>query len=233
MLSNQLLVTRLPRTRLVNHYGQSESAMVTSHIMPASVKDWPMLPPIGVPLPGCEVLVDPEDASDPHVGELLVAGLPLSLGYLQRPELTADRFRTVDPTPQGHTSVFRTGDLVREKDGVMTYLSRLDSQVKIRGIRIDLAEVDAHLLSQAGIQAAACAIVKTPSGTSKLRAAVTAHAGDPPPDLPAIRHYLRDFLPEASVPVSLTLVPELPRTPSGKIDRDAVAALLSDRPLFT
>jgi D-alanine--poly(phosphoribitol) ligase subunit 1 len=219
---------RLPRARLVNHYGQSECAMVTSHILPASVDDWPTLPPIGVPLPGCEVLVDPEDPADPQVGELLVAGLPVSLGYLHRPELNAERYRTVDPTPRRHTAVFRTGDLVRMKDGAVEFLSRIDSEVKIRGIRIDLSEVDAHLLSQAGVEAAACVSVKSPSGTRKLRAAVTAQAGGPAPDLPAIRRYLLEVLPEVSVPLSLTLVPDLPRTPSGKIDRDAVAALITE-----
>lgn len=219
---------RLPQARLVNHYGQSESAMVTSHIMPASVEDWPTLPPIGVPLPGCEVLIDPEDPGEPHTGELLVAGRPVSLGYLHRPDLNADRFRTVEPTPQGHTAVFRTGDLVQREDGTVRFLSRMDRQVKVRGIRIDLAEVDAHLSSQAGVEAAACVIVKTPSGTGRLRAAVTAQVGGVPPDLPAIRQHLRDVLPEVSVPLSLTLLPDLPRTPSGKIDRDAVAVLIAE-----
>lgn len=219
---------RLPQARLVNHYGQSESAMVTSHILPASVEDWPTLPPIGVPLPGCEVLIDPEDPSEPHTGELLVAGLPVSLGYLHRPELNADQFRMVDPTPQGHTAIFRTGDLARVKDGAVEFLSRMDSEVKVRGIRIDLAEVDAHLMSQAGVEAAACVIVETPSGGRRLRAALTAYADGAPPDLPALRQYLRDVLPAASVPLSLTLLPDLPRTPSGKIDRDAVAVLIKE-----
>ncbi|MEV4706161.1 AMP-binding protein [Actinoplanes sp. NPDC049316] len=218
---------RLPAARLVNHYGQSESAMVTSHVLPADVDAWPAIPPIGVPLPGCEVLVDPPDPAEPEVGELLVAGLPVSLGYLHRPELNADRFRTVPPTPRGHTTVFRTGDLVRAAGGTVTFLSRVDSQVKIRGVRIDLAEVDAHLLGRPGVKAAACVSVPTPSGTRKLRAAVTAHDDGPPPDVYTLRQYLREVLPEASVPASITVLPELPRTPSGKIDRDAVAGLVT------
>jgi D-alanine--poly(phosphoribitol) ligase subunit 1 len=218
---------RLPQARLVNHYGQSESAMVSSHILPPSVEDWPTVPPIGVPLPGCELLVDPEEPGQPHIGELLVAGLPVSLGYLRRPELNADRFRAVDRTPRGHTTVFRTGDLVRVTGDLVVFLSRLDSQVKIRGIRIDLAEVEAHLVGQPGVKAAACVTVKTRSGTNKLRAAVTAHAGGPPPDLAAIRQRLLEVLPEASVPSSLTVVADLPRTPSGKTDRDAVASLIA------
>ncbi|WP_406205850.1 AMP-binding protein [Kitasatospora sp. NBC_01560] len=219
---------RLPGARLVNHYGQSESAMVTSHILPAAVGDWPTLPPIGVPLPGCELLVDPAGQDEPGVGELLVAGLPVSLGYLNRPELNEERFRTVDPTPQGHTRVFRTGDLVRIRDGVVQFLNRLDSDVKIRGIRVNLLEVDVQLLGRPGVDGAACVVVESASGVRSLRAAVTASADGPEPDLPAALAHLRDVLPDVSVPLSLTVLPELPRTPSGKTDRDAVARLITE-----
>jgi amino acid adenylation domain-containing protein len=219
---------RLPEARLVNHYGQSESAMVTSHILPSDVDEWPELPPIGVPLPGCELLLDPEDQDTPGVGELLVAGLPVSLGYLNRPELNKERYLTVDPTPRGHTRVFRTGDLVRFDGGVVHFLARLDSDVKIRGIRVNLVEVDAQLLSRPGVDGAACVVMESVPGVRTLRAAVTAAEDGPAPDLPAIQEHLRQVLPEASLPLSLTVLPELPRTPSGKTDRDAVAALIAE-----
>lgn len=219
---------RLPNARLVNHYGQSESAMVSSHILPADPGRWPALPPIGVPLPGCELLVDPEDELEPNVGELLVAGLPVSLGYTHRPELNAERFVMLAPTPHGHTRAFRTGDLVRFEDGVVRFLSRLDSDVKIRGHRVSLTEVDVHLLNQPGVEAAACVVVEESTGTRSLRAAVTASAAGPPPGWPAIADRLREVLPEAALPLSLTVLPELPRTPSGKTDRDAVAALVAE-----
>jgi D-alanine--poly(phosphoribitol) ligase subunit 1 len=222
---------RLPQTRLVNHYGQSESAMVTSYVLPASVDDWPLLPPIGVPLPGCEVLLDPEGQSEPDTGELLVAGLPVSLGYLHRPDLNADRFRTVDATPRGHVRVFRTGDLARMRHGAVEFITRLDSEVKIRGVRVNLAEVDAQLLSQPGVEAAACVVVESGPGARHLRAAVVGRASGPSPDLPAIQQHLREVLPEASLPLSLTMLPDLPRTPSGKIDRDAVAGRVAGEAL--
>ncbi|MGW8724440.1 amino acid adenylation domain-containing protein [Streptomyces sp. NPDC055808] len=218
---------RLPGARLVNHYGQSESAMVSSHILPADPGQWPATPPIGVPLPGCELLVDPESADDPTVGELLVAGLPVSLGYLHQPELTARRFTTVPPTPHGHTRTFRTGDLVRLRDGVVRFLSRMDDDVKIRGYRVNLTEVDVHLLGRPGVGAAACVAMETAGGTRVLRAAVTADADGPPPDVAAALDRLREVLPEASVPLSITVLSDLPRTPSGKTDRDAVAELIA------
>lgn len=218
---------RLPHARLVNHYGQSESAMVSSHILPADPGQWPALPPIGVPLPGCELLVVPESAADPSVGELLVAGLPVSLGYTNQPELTARRFTTIPATPHGHTRAFRTGDLVRLQDGVVQFVCRMDDDVKIRGYRVNLTEVDVHLLSRPGVKAAACVAMETATGTRVLRAAVTATDGGPPPDVSAAMEHLRRVLPEASVPLSITVLPDLPRTPSGKSDRDAVAELIA------
>ncbi|WP_051852614.1 amino acid adenylation domain-containing protein [Streptomyces aureocirculatus] len=218
----------LPGCRLVNHYGQSESAMVSSHVLPADPQSWPHLPPIGVPLPGCEVLVDPEDPDTPHIGELLVAGHPLSDGYLGRPELTSQRYVTVAPTPAGHTRAFRTGDLVELTPDGVRFLSRLDDQIKIRGIRVDLLEVDAQLLADPGVAAAATAMVTSRSGHASLRAAVVRRAGRTEPAEAATLGRLREVLPTVSVPLSVTELTELPRTPSGKIDREAVVELISD-----
>ncbi|MGW0989070.1 amino acid adenylation domain-containing protein [Streptomyces sp. NPDC002486] len=218
----------MPGCRLVNHYGQSESAMVTSHILGPDSYAWPHLPPIGVPLPGCELLVDPEDPETPHIGELLVAGHPLSDGYLGRPELTAERYITIPPSPAGHTRAFRTGDLVELTDEGLRFLSRKDSQTKIRGIRVDLLEVDAQLLADPDIATAATALVTTRSGHASLRAAVVLRAGRAGPVEATALARLRTVLPEVAVPVSVTELPELPRTPSGKIDREAVVTLITD-----
>ncbi|MEU0214018.1 AMP-binding protein [Streptomyces sp. NPDC006265] len=217
---------RHPTCRLANHYGQSESAMVTSHILEGPSETWPSLPPIGVPLPGCEVLVDPAESADPDVGELLVAGLPVSNGYLNQPDLNRSRFVTVPPTSQGHTHAFRTGDLVRVEDGVVHFLSRLDHDVKIRGIRVNLLEVDAWLLDRPGVSEAACVVVESPGGTRHLRAAVATNEDGTDMDVDTLLAELAEVLPAVSVPLSLEVLPELPRTPSGKIDRDAVAALI-------
>ncbi|WP_333771896.1 AMP-binding protein, partial [Streptomyces sp. IBSBF 2435] len=221
------LFARLPGCRLVNHYGQSESAMVTSHVLTGPPQDWPDLPPIGVPLPGCEVVVAPRPGDGPATGELLVTGLPLSDGYHQRPELTARRYTGIAPTPRGHTRAFRTGDLVRVQDGRVHYLGRLDTEVKIRGLRVDPLEVDAHLLRRPGIDAAVTVAVTNPSGARSLRSAVVVDQGAAPPDEREVLHALAQVLPAAFVPLGLTVLPRLPRTPSGKIDRDAVTALVT------
>ncbi|OON71557.1 AMP-binding protein [Streptomyces tsukubensis] len=219
---------RLPGCRLNNHYGQSESAMVTVHTLTGPSDSWPALPPIGRPLPGCELLIAPADPADPSVGELLVAGAPLAVGYLDRPALNAERYLDLDePTPRGHRRAFRTGDLVRVDGDTVHLLGRIDHEVKVRGVRVNPLEVDACLLEQPGVVEAVTVAVDIAHGSRQLRAAVTSDAGPDGFDGARVLGALKALLPEQSVPVSITVVPELPRTASGKADRDAVAAALA------
>lgn len=222
----------LPSCRLNNHYGQSESAMVTVHTLEGPSDAWPALPPIGAPLPGCEVLLDPVDPAEPDVGELLVAGAPLSAGYLNQPELTAARYVAIEPSPQGHRRAFRTGDLVRFSDSTVHFLGRRDQEVKIRGYRVNLLEIEAQLLEITGVRNAICVVSDT-QGAKSVHAAVIPEPGAQL-ETERIRAALADVLPEPFLPQTITTVPDLPRTPSGKVDRDAVATLLTapgpDRP---
>ncbi|WP_405798418.1 amino acid adenylation domain-containing protein [Streptomyces sp. NBC_01506] len=219
------LFEALPQARLGNHYGPSETHVVTAWTLPAGPADWPTLAPIGRPLPGCELLVDPTDPQDPATGELLVAGAAVSLGYLGRPELNAERFVTVERTPHGHTVAFRTGDLVRVEDGLVYFLSRLDYDVKIRGVRVNLLEIEACLMKLPGVATAVCVALEPVPGSRKLRAAVTLHPDVTEPG--DLRAALAELLPEASVPASVNVLSGLPQTPSGKIDRDSVAKSLA------
>lgn len=217
---------RLPGCRLTNHYGQSECAMVTAHVLAGPSSSWPALPPIGVPLPGCELLVEPTDPAEPAAGELLVAGLPLSLGYLGLPELNAERFVRVEPTPHGQTVAFRTGDLVRFDGEVMHFTGRLDDEVKIRGVRVNPLEVEACLLDQPGVLGAVCVVVETGAASRALRAAITLEDERVRPDLEAMRAALAAVLPAVMVPLSITVLDGLPHTPSGKTDRAQARRLI-------
>ncbi|WP_208105398.1 AMP-binding protein [Streptomyces sp. GC420] len=219
---------RLPGCRLNIHYGQSESAMVTAHTLTGPPEDWPTLPPIGSPLPGCEAIVDPVGHDEPGVGELLVAGLPLSTGYLNQPGLNAARYIPLDLTRHGHNRAFRTGDLVRVEDDVIHYVGRADNEVKIRGVRVNPLEVDACLLEQPGVTEAVCVPIQIAEGSRQLRAAVTLDGEEGAFDAGRALAALTELLPGPSVPVSITVLPELPRTPSGKADRKAVAQALAD-----
>lgn len=217
---------RLPGCGLNNHYGQSESHTVSVHTLTGPSSAWPALSPIGLPLPGCEILLDITESGDPHVGELLVAGSPLALGYLNQPELNARRYVRIPPTAHGHTRAFRTGDLASVRDGVMHFLGRTDDEVKIRGYRVNPLEVEACLGKQPGVGEAICVPVSLGAGSRQLRAAVTVTAGAEF-DAAAALAALREELPWYSIPPSISVLPAMPRTSSGKADRAAVARLLA------
>ena len=215
---------RLPECRLDNHYGQSESHTVSSHILTGPSETWPALAPIGLPLPGCEILLDTLPG-ETLVGELLVAGLPVTNGYLEQPELTAEKYVPVGPTAHGHTTAFRTGDLASVEGEAMAFLGRVDDEVKIRGYRVNPLEVEACLGKQPGVVEAVCVSVSLGVGSRQLRAAVTVEGGtrfDPETALAA----MREELPPYMVPPFITVVESLPRAASGKADRGAIARQL-------
>ena len=143
------LVDRLGGDRLYNHYGPTETHAATHHtLLRAQAADWPELPPIGRPVTGTRVyLVDQELQPVPVgvVGELYVGGDCVARGYLNRPGLTASRF-VPDPFAEPGDRMYRTGDLARWRpDGTLDYLGRSDDQVKVRGFRVELGEVEAVL----------------------------------------------------------------------------------------
>jgi acyl-coenzyme A synthetase/AMP-(fatty) acid ligase len=219
--------TRVRGCRLVNHYGQSESAMVTYHVLDRDPTRWPVLAPIGTPLPGCELLVDTgHDNGTDGVGELLVAGLPVALGYLDQAALNAERYVELAATPHGHTRAFRTGDLVQVVGQGVQFVARTDNDVKLRGVRVNLAEVEAQLLTVPEIAAAVAVVTGGEGRPSCLRAAAVARDPNTRLDEEAILDHLRRTQPDVSVPLSVTQLDAAPRTPSGKLDRDRVAELV-------
>ena len=150
-------------------------------------------------------------------GELLVGGPNLALGYVGLPEATAERFVTIDGERW-----FRTGDLVRrDSDGLLHHAGRLDAQVKVRGVRVDPGEVEAHLRRHPDVVAAAVTGVSL-SGRTVLAAYVVPRIGPDRTRLVAdVRHFLRDRVPAHLWPSRVTVVPELALTRSGKVDRRA------------
>jgi acyl-coenzyme A synthetase/AMP-(fatty) acid ligase len=159
-------------------------------------------------------------------GELCIGGLGVSLGYWNRPELTADRF-SADPfaTVSGdEATLYRTGDLARWRgDGTLEHLGRLDDQVKLRGFRIELGEIEAALKQHPAVREAAVVVREDAPGDRRLVAYVVparpnAGIGD------EVRTLLRGTLPEYMVPTHFTLLKALPRTDNGKVDRNAMPA---------
>ncbi|WP_239010460.1 MULTISPECIES: non-ribosomal peptide synthetase [Rhodococcus] len=222
----------------LNAYGPTEATVTATFAAPHHRGD---RVGVGTPIRGMRALVldrrlQPVPAG--VTGELYLAGAGIARGYLGRPDLTAARF-VADPYAPGER-MYRTGDLVRwrgasfglpgEPEGhtggaaaALEFAGRTDHQVKIRGFRVELGEVDAALLRHHTVARAVTVGATTPAGATVLAAYVVGHAGAAV-DVDALRGELADTLPAYLVPAAITVLPELPLTPVGKIDRAALPA---------
>ncbi|MDK2655636.1 amino acid adenylation domain-containing protein [Cupriavidus consociatus] len=217
-----------PGCRIFNHYGPTETTIgVMVHALGAEVPAWPAgTAPLSRALGATRVrLLD--DALRPVpagvAGQLYVGGPQLALGYLGRADLDAAAF-VDDPFVAGER-LYRTGDLARATPAGLQLLGRADQQVKIRGIRVEPAEIEAALLAQPAVAQAAVCAVAGPGGEAVLCAfLVPAAAGAI--DAPALRHTLAAMLPDAMVPARFVALAALPRLPNGKTDRVALRELV-------
>ncbi|MEU9862518.1 amino acid adenylation domain-containing protein [Streptomyces sp. NPDC047971] len=157
-------------------------------------------------------------------GELYLAGVQLARGYLDRPDLTAERF-TADPYGPPGTRMYRTGDLVvRRPDGHLHYLGRTDDQVKLRGLRVELGEIDAVVSSAAGVARAVTVVREDRPGVQRLVTYVVAAPGADRVDTETVRAHAAGRLPEYMVPAVVLRIPAVPLSPNGKLDRRALPA---------
>ncbi|MFC8529663.1 amino acid adenylation domain-containing protein [Nocardia sp. NPDC057227] len=206
-----------PDVALWNLYGPTEAAVsITAH----EVTDAPdHTVPIGTPCwnSGVRVLDARLHPVPPGVpGELYLTGAQLARGYQQNPALTADRF-VADPYATG-TRMYRTGDIVRRRpDGALEYLERADFQVQIGGFRIELGEVESALLRHPAVTGAV-AVARESAGGTRLVAYVAAPSDDPALAT-ELRTALRAELPAYMVPATIVVLPTLPLTGNGKVDR--------------
>ncbi|MGW3927899.1 amino acid adenylation domain-containing protein [Streptomyces microflavus] len=209
----------------VNLYGPTETTVDAYYWLPGDSADRPE----GRPVRGSRAYV--LDSSLRPVpagvtGELYIAGPCLAIGYLGRPDLTAERF-VADPfgalhgVPGGR--MYRTGDLVRRReDHTLEFLGRSDDQVKIRGFRIELGEIQARLATHPQVAAAAVIARETGHGKRLLAYAVPVKASGTAPTPNGLRDHLAAALPEHMVPATVTLLDALPRTANDKLDHRAL-----------
>ena len=222
---------RYPHLALANGYGPTEcSDLVTVHTLEDGWSEDARMPvPIGRPIANtrCYVL-DPRGEPVPIgvVGEIFIGGICVGRGYLGRPELTRERFLADPFAGEPHARMYRTGDLGRWRgDGNLDFVDRADRQVKVRGFRIELADVEAELLAQAGVGEAAVIACGATGGDKRLVGYVVPAAGTMDFSLTALRAALRARLPAYMIPQRIMLLPAMPLTPNGKIDRTALPAL--------
>lgn len=211
---------------LFNQYGPTETHSVTSLRLDGDPADWPLMPTIGYPVNGAQVVVLDEDLRPRPAGvpgELCVAGPPVSQGYWQRPDLTAEKF-VPHPLDGYEGTLYRTGDVARFlPDGSIEFLGRKDGMVKIRGYRVELGEVEARFRSLAGVADAVVLTASTGVGDTRL-VAYYRPTGIPGPGHTTLHKELAGLLPEYMLPSAYVLVEdEFPRTPSGKVDRRALS----------
>lgn len=214
----------LPRCRLDNHYGPTEAHLVTSLTLPPGPAGWPEVPAIGAPVDGvfCRVLDERLRAvPDGDAGELYVGGTGVARGYLHDPARTAERF-VATPFAPGER-LYRTGDLVRASgDGSYEFLGRADGQLKVRGFRVESAEVENALLRHPRVDAAAVGLREVADGVSVL---VGYLQTDGPVSHRDLTEHVRGLLPAYMVPARYVGVAAMPRTATGKIDGRALAEL--------
>lgn len=225
------LFTALPDAVLHNQYGPTETHVVTAYELSGDAIQWPELPPIGTPLPHVRIrIVDAalHDVDDGAEGELLLGGDCVAAGYINRPDLSTERFIEL-----GGTRWYRSGDRVRRRDdAVLEYLGRIDEQIKIDGFRIEPAEIELALCRHPAVAEAAVVAVDGAIGRRLVAHVVARDPRSGAPDLaPILTAHCVASLAAYLIPQTFVVHAALPLTASGKIDRRALARQAEAAPL--
>jgi amino acid adenylation domain-containing protein len=221
------LFQRLNDCTLDNHYGPTETHLATMWRLEGDAGAWARLPPIGKPISNAQIYVL-DDALQPVpvgvTGELYIGGAQLARGYLNRSDQTAERFI---PHPFDHDGgrLYRTGDLARySANGVLEYGGRRDLQVKVRGFRVEVGEIEAVLKQHGSVKQAVVTAREDGAGRKRLVAYIIAARTSIPPASAELRRHLKHKLPEYMIPSLFVRLDALPLTNSGKVDRRALPA---------
>lgn len=214
-----------PGRRFFNPYGPTET---TCYVTIAECVPDGSTPHIGRPILNAEVYVLDKQLQPVPVGvpgELHIGAVGMARGYKGRPALTAEKFIPNPFATQCGSRLYKTGDLVRYlPTGNLDFLGRIDHQVKVRGFRIELGEIEAILGQHGSVQEAIVLLHGQHTGDKRLIAYLMA-AENVTPDAYLLRRYLSEKLPDYMVPSHFLILQAFPRTPNGKVDRQALAAI--------
>lgn len=214
---------------LINNYGPTEATVVTTsgRIMPTQVGQTDQPPTIGRPIANMQVyLLDEQlqQVPDGTPGELYIGGIGLAKGYLNRPDLTAERFIQHPFDSDSAARLYKTGDLARRlPNGEIAFMGRIDHQIKLRGYRIEPEEIMATINDYPGVQTSLVIAREDTPGDKRLVAYIVLQSGSIVSDS-ELRSTLAARLPDYMVPTAFAQLEALPLTPNGKIDRAALPA---------
>jgi amino acid adenylation domain-containing protein len=219
--------------RLLNVYGPTECTTFASWHEVEEVADGSATVPIGLPVANTTAYVlDKQLSPVPTgtLGELYIGGDGLAHGYLDRPALTAEKFIPDPFSGEPGSRLYRTGDLVRRfPSGEIEFIGRYDGQVKLRGFRIELEEIERSLSEHP--QVGGCAVVMSEDGADDRRLVAYVTAGEhSAPSSSQLRGFLKQRLPEYMVPSAFVVIDSLPLTPNGKVDRRALPDVVETGP---
>jgi aspartate racemase len=215
--------------RWVNTYGPTEASIAVTRYELEPDAELPAANiPIGSPIENCRVYVLDCDRNPVPVGvagELYIGGLGVAQGYLNRPELTAQKFIADPFSSDPEARLYRTGDMARFlENGLLEYLGRQDDQVKVRGFRIELGEIEEVLARFPGASESAVVAIDDPAQGKRL-VAYCSPTGAVRPEARELRAFVASQLPEYMVPGAVVILDALPKTPNGKIDRRLLARM--------
>ena len=220
-----------PPRRLLHVYGPTECTTFATFYLVTEVEKDATTIPIGRPITNTTAYVLDKHGNPLPIGvpgELYLGGPGVAQGYLNQPELTAERF-VADPFTEGGR-LYQTGDIVKYlPDGNIEFIGRADNQVKIRGFRIEPGEIEAVLCQHPSVTAAIAIVREDDKGDKRLVAYLAADGSEVPPKPAELREFLHQRLPDYMVPSTFLVLEKLPLTATGKIDRRALPEPVLER----
>ena len=217
----------LGKIRWINTYGPSEASIIATAYEPAADSVWeaPASVPIGRPISNTQVYLLDRDLNpvpEGMTGELHIGGVGLARGYLNQPQLSAEKFITAPFTTDPAARLYKTGDMARYlPNGEIEFLGRYDEQVKIRGFRVETGEVESALAQHPGVQEPVV-VARDDGGGGKQLVAYVVPLRKPGPTVLELRSFLAERLPDYMVPSAFVALDTLPLTPNGKVDKKAL-----------
>lgn len=212
--------------RLLNYYGPSETHVVTAYKFPKKTDDWPTYPPIGQPISNTKIMILNEEmrvVPIGTIGEIYIGGVALAKGYINRDELTKERFIDDPWADYPGEKLYKTGDYGKFlPDGNISFIGRKDHQIKIRGFRIELQEIESNLTKFPGVEEAVVIVKNGVIGDKYLEAFLILSNEQGEDLFNQILLFLKDKLPPQMIPSRFHVIDKMPLTSSGKINRIAL-----------